>query len=201
MLVNILEKFGIFIFILSLVTSSQLVWANKYNYNDIELRITMGFVVSILLFSVLMRIFSARKINTDKISFALAFYIFGIYLNSIQELAILTLLVVIIYYSRNPSSNSWYGAFWGYNSYKVKFDIGQRKLRIVNNVKKDLNIFNFKYLFTELINCILYCKENSISNLIIDSSESEKLDGMIYTMFSNYDIEVTITKPPNVSDV
>jgi len=71
----------------------------------------------------------------------------------------------------------------------------------VNNVKKDLNIFNFKYLFTELINCILYCKENSISNLIIDSSESEKLDGMIYTMFSNYDIEVTITKPPNVSDV
>ena len=145
MLVNILEKFGIFLFIISLTISSQLVWANKYNYNDIELRLTICFIVSVLIFSAVMRIFATKNINTDKISFALAFYIFGIYLNSIHELAILTLLVVIIYFSRKPFSNSCYEAFWGYNAYKVKFDARQRKLQIVNNVKKELNIFNFKY--------------------------------------------------------
>ena len=194
MFVKFLEKFGIFLFIISLLINSQLRWAQKFNYNDIDLRITMCFALSIIVYLVIMKMLVSKQINTDNISFALSFSVIAIYLNSNQEIIILLVIVLIIYFIKKYNSNSLFEEFWGHTDYKFKFDSGQSNVQIINNSKKKINIFKFKYLITELINCIIYCKGNKMSNLIIESEETKKINDIIIKVFNNFDIEVDIVE-------
>ena len=192
MLVKFLEKFGIFFFIISILIISQLRWAQNFHFDDINLRVTFCFILSIFVFFGIMKILESKYINSDNVSFALSFSILGIYLNSNQGLLILLIIIVIIYYIKKSKSNSWFEEFWGNEDYKIKFDSGNGNARIVINSKNDLNIFRYKYLFKELINCIISCKENNITKIYLVSEETNKINHIISDLFDNFGIEADI---------
>ena len=80
MFIKFFEKFGIFFFIISILIISQLRWARMFHYDDIELRITMCFIFSIIIYLGINKIIIDKNINADNISFALSFSLVGIYL-------------------------------------------------------------------------------------------------------------------------
>ena len=192
MLVIYLEKFGIFLFVNSLLIVSQLRWAQKFDYDDIDLRITMSFILSIIIYYGIMKYLVSNHINSDNISFALSFSILGIYLNSNQEILILLVFIVIIYFVKKSNSNSFFKDFWGYEDYKVHFELDKSNLCITKNNKKEINIFKYKYLFTEIVKCIISCKENNITKIYLDSEESNKINNIINNIFEYFGIEASI---------
>lgn len=194
MLVKFLEQFGIFLFINSLLIVSQMRWAQKNNFNDIELRITMSFVLSIIVYYGIMKILVINKINSNNVSFALSFSILAIYLNSNQEIITLLIIIALIYLIKKYKYNSLFEYFWNHNDCKIVFNPDQGNVRIINNSKKDINIFIFKYFILELIKYIIYCKENKISKLIIESKEVNNINDLIKILFNNFNIEVEIVK-------
>ena len=82
MFVKFLENIGLYLFIVSLLIISQLRWAQKFDYDDISLRITMCLILSIVIYYGIMKVLVLKRINTDNVSFALSFSVLGIYLSS-----------------------------------------------------------------------------------------------------------------------
>ena len=101
MVVKFLENFGLYLFIVSLLIVSQLRWAEKFDYDDIDLRITICFIFSTIIYFGVMRILVAKRINSDNVSFALSFSILGIYSSSDIGLIITVAIVVIVYFIKN----------------------------------------------------------------------------------------------------
>ena len=162
MVVKFLENFRLYLFIVSLLIISQLRWAQKFDYDDIDMRITICFIFSIIIYFGVMRILVAKRINSDNVSFALSFSILGIYLSSYTGLIITLAIVVIVYFIKKSKSNSLFADFWVVSNYKIQLDSSMRKLKIINSNINDLNLFRYKYLFAELINCIITCNEKNI---------------------------------------
>ena len=192
MVVKFLENFGLYFFIVSLFIVSQLRWAEKFDYDDIDLRITICFILSIIIYYGVMRILVAKRINTDNVSFALSFSILGIHLNSVIGMIITVAIVVIVYFIKKSKSNSLFADFWGVNNYKIKFNSSMGKLQIINNNINDLNTFRYKYLFDELMNCIIACNEDNIKSIQIESGETTKVNKIINKIFENFGIETEI---------
>ena len=197
MFVKFLENIGLYLFIVSLLIISQLRWAQKFDYDDISLRITMCLILSIVIYYGIMKFLVLKRINTDNVSFALSFSVLGIYLSSEIGMVITLAIVVIVYFIKKSKSNSLFAEFWGENNYKIKFDSKLRKLKIINNNINDLNLFRFKYLFVELINCIIACNENNIKKIHIESEETNKINQIIKKIFDNFEIESEIV---NISE-
>ena len=192
MFVKFLENIGLYLFIVSLLIISQLRWAQKFDYDDISLRITMCLILSIVIYYGIMKFLVLKRINTDNVSFALSFSVLGIYLSSEIGMVITLAIVVIVYFIKKSKSNSLFAEFWGENNYKIKFDSKLRKLKIINNNINDLNLFRFKYLFVELINCISACNEDNINKIHIESEETNKINQIINKIFDNFGIESEI---------
>ena len=144
-----------------------------------------------------MKVLILKRINTANVSFALSFSVLGIYLSSEIGMAITLAIVVIVYFIKKSKSNSLFAEFWGENNYKIKFDSNLSKLEIINNNINDLNLFRFKYLFVELINCIIACNENNIKKIHIESGETNKINQIINKVFDNFEIESEIV---NISE-
>ena len=197
MFVKFLENIGLYLFIVSLLIISQLRWAQKFDYDDISLRITMCLILSIVIYYGIMKFLVLKRINTDNVSFALSFSVLGIYLSSEIGMVITLAIVVIVYFIKKSKSNSLFAEFWGENNYKIKFDSKLRKLKIINNNINDLNLFRFKYLFVELINCIIACNEKNIKKIHIESEETNKINQIIKKIFDNFEIESEIV---NISE-
>jgi len=200
MLVKLLEKYGIYLFIISLLIISQIRWAQEHNYNDFDIRITFCFVLSIIVYYGIMKTLVVKNINTDNISFALSFFILGITLNSNTEIIILTFAIVFIYYIKKYKANSIFENFWGYNEISVKFKKSEAKLTITNNSENEVNIFKFKYLFTELINCIIYCKDNKLTKLTLEGIETKKLNDIIIIIFNYFDISIEVMDDKKIAN-
>ena len=98
MFIKFLENIGLYLFILSLLIVSQLRWAQKFDYDDIDMRISICFIFSILIYIGVMRILVTKRINTANVSFALSFSILGIYLSSEIGMIITVAIVVIVYF-------------------------------------------------------------------------------------------------------
>ena len=192
MIIKFLEQFGLYFFINTLLIISQLRWAQTFNYNDIEIRITMCFILSIILYLCTMKILSVKNINAANISFALSFSIIGIYLNSNLEILILLVVIAIIYYIKRYNVNSVFEYFWEHQNYKINFNSKECNVKIINNDKNKLSIFKLKYLLSELFNCIIYCKGNKLSKLTIESEEIESMNSIITNIFIYFNIEVEI---------
>ena len=189
MVVKFLENFGLYFFIVSLLIVSQLRWAQKFDYDDIDMRITICFIFSIIIYFGVMRILVAKRINSDNVSFALSFSILGIYLSSDIGVIITVAIVVIVYFIKKSRNNSLFADFWGVNNYKIKFYSSESKLQIINNNINDLNLFKYKYLFAEIINCIIACNKYNIKNIQIESEETYNINQIITKVFDNFEIE------------
>ena len=113
MIVKFLENFGLYLFIVSLLIVSQLRWAQKFDYDDIDLRITICFILSIIIYYGVMKVLVLKRINTHNASFALSFSVIGIYLRSDMGMLITLAIVVIVYFLKKSKSNSLFVDFWG----------------------------------------------------------------------------------------
>ena len=189
MVVKFLENFGLYLFIVSLLIISQLRWEQKFDYDDIDIRITICFILSIVIYYGVMRILVAKRINTNNVSFALSFSILGIYLSSEIGMIITVAIVVIVYFIKKSKNNSLFVDFWGVNNYKIKFNSSEGKLQIINNNINDLNLFKYKYLFAELINCVIACNRDNIKKVYIESEETKSINQIINKVFDNFKIE------------
>ena len=167
MLIKFLENIGLYLFIVSLLIVSQLRWAQKFDYDDIDLRLTMCFILSIIIYYGVMKFLVFKRINSDNVSFALSFSVVGIYLSTDIGVIITLGIVVIVYFIKKSKSNSLFTDLWGESNYKIKFDMKFSKLKIVNNNINEFNLFKFKYLLAELINCIRACNEVNINGIIL----------------------------------
>jgi len=192
MFIKFLENIGLYLFIVSLLIVSQLRWAQKFDYDDIDLRITICIILSIIVYCGVMKVLVLKRINTDNVSFALSFSVLGIYLSSDIGMLITLSIVVIVYFIKKSKSNSLFADFWGENNYKIKFDSNLSKLKIFNNNINDLNTFRYKYLFGELMNCIIACNEDNIKSIQIESEETNKVNQIINKIFENFGIESRI---------
>jgi len=196
MIVKLLENFGLYLFIVSLLIVSQLRWAQKFDYGDIDLRITICFIFSIIIYYAVMKVLVQKRINTDNVSFALSFSILGIYLSSDIGMIITLAIIVIVYFiKKSKNTTSLFADFWGVSNYKIKFDSKLSKLKIINNNindLNDLNIYRYKYLFAELMGCIIACNEDNIKKIQIESGETNKIDKIINKIFDNFGIEAEI---------
>ena len=197
MFIKFLENIGLYLFILSLLIVSQLRWAQKFDYDDIDLRITICLIFSLIIYCGVMKVLVLKQINTDNVSFALSFSVLGIYLSSDLGMLITLAIVVIVYFIKKTKSNSLFADIWGENNYKIKFDSNLSKLKIINNNINDLNTFRYKYLFGELMNCIIACNKDNIKNIQIESDETNKVNKIINKIFENFGIESEIV---NVSE-
>ena len=121
MVVKFLENFGLYLFIVSLLIISQLRWAQKFDYDDIDMRITICFIFSIIIFYAVMKVLVLKQVNSNNVSFALSFSILGIYSSSDIGLIITVAIVVIVYFIKKSRNNSLFEDFWGVNNYKIKF--------------------------------------------------------------------------------
>jgi hypothetical protein len=144
-----------------------------------------------------MRLLVSKRINTDNVSFALSFSVLGIYLSSYIGMIITLAIVVVVYFIKKSKNNSLFADFWGIDNYKIQFDSGISKLKIINNNINDLNLFRYKYLFVELINCIIACNEKNIKKIHIESEETNKINQIIKKIFDNFEIESEIV---NISE-
>ena len=192
MFIKFLENIGLYLFIVSFLIVSQLRWAQKFDYDDIDLRITICIILSIIVYCGVMKVLVLKRINTDNVSFALSFSVLGIYLSSDIGMLITLSIVVIVYFIKKSKSNSLFADFWGENNYKIKFDSNLSKLKIINNNINDLNTFRYKYLFGELMNCIIACNEDNIKSIQIESEETNKVNQIINKIFENFGIESRI---------
>ena len=192
MFIKFLENIGLYLFIVSFLIVSQLRWAQKFDYDDIDLRITICIILSIIVYCGVMKVLVLKRINTDNVSFALSFSVLGIYLSSDIGMLITLSIVVIVYFIKKSKSNSLFADFWGENNYKIKFDSNLSKLKIINNNINDLNTFRYKYLFGELMNCIIACNEDNIKSVQIESEETNKVNQIINKIFENFGIESRI---------
>jgi len=192
MFIKFFEKFGIFFFIISILIISQHRWARMFHYDDIELRITMCFVFSIIIFLGINKIILENNINADNISFALSFSFLGIYLNEKQELTILLILISIIYFIKKYRSKSIFENFWGHEGYKTKLYLDRGVIKITNDSVNDLNIHSVKYLFSELINCIITCKKKNITKILIEINEANIFNELIINLFNSFNIHANI---------
>ena len=75
---------------------------------------------------------------------------------------------------------------------KVNFELGKSNLCIIKNNKKEINLYKYKYLFTEIIKCIISCKENNITKIYVDSEESNNITHLINNIFDNFGIEASL---------
>ena len=189
MFIKFFEKFGIFFFIISILIISQLRWARMFHYDDIELRITMCFIFSIIIYLGINKIIIDNNINADNISFALSFSLVGIYLKENTYFIILLIVISIIYLIKKYRSKSIFESFWGHEGYKTKLHLDQGIIKVTNNSNKDLNIHSTKYLFSDLINCIITCKNNNMTKIFIDINESKIMNDLIINLFSYFGIQ------------
>ena len=140
-----------------------------------------------------MKFLALRRINSDNVSFALSFSILGIYLSSDIGMIFTLAIIVIVYFIKKSKSNtSLFADFWGVSNYKIIFDSKLSKLKIINNNindLNDLNVFRYKYLFAELMNCIIACNEDNIKKIYIESVETNKINKIINKIFDNFGIE------------
>ena len=163
-----------------------------FHYDDIELRISMCFIFSIIIYLGINKIIIENNINADNISFALSFSIIGIYLNENDEFIILLIVISIIYFIKRYRNKSIFESFWGHEGYKTKLYLDQEVIKVINNSNKDLNIYSTKYLFSDLINCIITCKNNNITKIFIDINEPKIMNDLIINLFNYFGIQANI---------
>ena len=193
MIVKFLENFGLYLFIVSLLIISQLQWAQKFDYDDIDMRITICFIFSIIIFYAVMKVLVLKQVNSNNVSFALSFSILGIYLSSDIGMIITLAIIIIVYFiKKSKNTTSLFADFWGVSNYKIKFDSKLSKLKIINNNINNSNIFQYKYLFAELINCIIACNGDKIKKIHIESDETNKMNQIINKVLDYCGIESEI---------
>ena len=206
---EILERHGLLIFLISILMVTQLRWAERMDYNDINQRLSAAILVGILLNWGLEKWLATltEKQNPEKLirkikdlSFTLSFSFLWVGFHMDSQLGGgIVLLFIIYFFKSNDKARTWLSRFLNSKNFEVELDETQELPTVKIKGKHDPdNLIAFQYLCVDVSEIFFEMKEKKIKTVQLDlqisNSYNEKMLPLIKAIADSHAIELNPTK-------
>ena len=176
---EILERHGLLIFLISILMVTQLRWAERMDYNDINQRLSAAILVGILLNWGLEKWLATltEKLNPEKLirkikdlSFTLSFSFLWVGFHMDGQLGGgIVLLFIIYFFKSNDKARTWLTRFLNSKNFEVELDETQEPPTVKIKGKHDPdNLIAFQYLCVDVSEIFFEMKDNKSKEVQLD---------------------------------
>ena len=176
---EILERHGLFIFLISILMVTQLRWAERMDYNDISQRLSAAILVGILLNWGLEKWLATltEKQNPEKLirkikdlSFTLSFSFLWVGFHMDGQLGGgIVLLFIIYFFKSNDKASTWLSRFLNSKNFEVELDETQELPTVKIKGKHDPdNLIAFQYLCVDISEIFFEMKDKKMKEVQLD---------------------------------
>ena len=204
---EILERHGLLIFLISILMVTQLRWAERMDYNDINQRLSAAILVGILLNWGLEKWLATltekqnpekliRKIKDLSFTLSFSFLFVGFHMDG-QLGGGIVLLFIIYFFKSNDKASTWLSRFLNSKNFEVELDKTKEHPMVLIKGKHDPdNLVAFQYLCVDLSEIFFDMKDKKNKevqlNLQVDNTTNEQLLPLIKAIADSHGIELNI---------
>ena len=206
---EILERHGLLIFLISILMVTQLRWAERMDYNDINQRLSAAILVGILLNWGLEKWLATltekqnsenliRKIKDLSFTLSFSFLLVGFHMDG-QLGGGIVLLFIIYFFKSNDKASTWLSRFLNSKNFEVELDETQELPTIKIKGKHDPdNLIAFQNLCVDISEIFFEMKDKKIKtaqlDLEISNTSNEKMLPLIMAIADSHAIELNSPK-------
>ena len=206
---EILERHGLLIFLISILMVTQLRWAERMDYNDINQRLSAAILVGILLNWGLDKWLATltekqnpekliRKIKDLSFTLSFSFLLVGFHMDG-QLGGGIVLLFIIYFFKSNDKAQTWLTRFLNSKNFEVELDETQELPTVKIKGKHDPdNLIAFQYLCVDVSEIFFEMKEKKIKTVQLDlqisNASNEKMLPLIMAIADSHAIELNPPK-------
>ena len=202
---EILDRHGLLIFLISILMVTQLRWAERMDYNDINQRLSAAILVGILLNWGLEKWLAklTEKQNPEKLirkikdlSFTLSFSFLLVGFHTDGQLGGgIVLLFIIYFFKSNDKASTWLSRFLNSKNFEVELDETQELPTIKLKGKHDPdNLIAFQYLCVDISEIFFEMKDKKMKEVQLDlqdtNTTNEQLLPLIKAIADSHGIEL-----------
>ena len=203
---EILERHGLLIFLISILMVTQLRWAERMDYNDINQRLSAAILVGILLNWGLEKWLATltEKLNPEKLirkikdlSFTLSFSFLWVGFHMDGQLGGgIVLLFIIYFFKSNDKARTWLSRFLNSKNFEVELDETQEVPTVKIKGKHDPdNLVAFQNLCVDLSEIFFEMKKKKMNEVQLDlqvtNTTNEQLLPLIRAIADSHGIELS----------
>ena len=200
-----LERHGFLIFFSSLLITTQLRWAEIFNYSDIGLRISGALLLAAVLNCSLLIIFKKLLIKKNKekwnnqikyISFSLSFSFLWPAFHNDSEYVVIALILFIIYFIKsNEKARAWLGRIMNTKTYEVELkEKGTGHMLIILGKHDPDNLLAFQHLCVDLAEVFFQLKKQNVTEVglevNVDKQGIKEIFPIINVLGKSQDIKI-----------
>ena len=202
---EILERHGLLIFLISILMITQLRWAERVDYNDINQRLSAAILVGILLNWGLEKWLATltekqnpekliRKIKDLSFTLSFSFLLVGFHMDG-QLGGGIVLLFIIYFFKSNDKASTWLSRFLNSKNFEVELDETQKLPTIKIKGKHDPdNLIAFQYLCVDISEIFFEMKDKKTKEVQLDlqasNTTNEQLLPLIRAIADSHGIEL-----------
>ena len=202
---EILERHGLLIFLISILMITQLRWAERVDYNDINQRLSAAILVGILLNWGLEKWLATltekqnpekliRKIKDISFTLSFSFLLVGFHMDG-QLGGGIVLLFIIYFFKSNDKASTWLSRFLNSKNFEVELDETQKLPTIKIKGKHDPdNLIAFQYLCVDISEIFFEMKDKKTKEVQLDlqasNTTNEQLLPLIRAIADSHGIEL-----------
>ena len=206
---EILERHGLLIFLISILMVTQLRWAERMDYNDINQRLSAAILVGILLNWGLEKWLATltekqnpekliRKIKDLSFTLSFSFLLVGFHMDG-QLGGGIVLLVIIYFFKSNDKSRTWLTRFLNSKNFEVELEETKEHTMVLIKGKHDPdNLVAFQYLCVDLSEIFFEMKDKKNKEVQLDlqvtNTTNEQLLPLIRSIADSHGIELNPPK-------
>jgi len=176
---EILERHGLLIFLISILMVTQLRWAERMDYNDINQRLSAAILVGILLNWGLEKWLATltekqnpekliRKIKDLSFTLSFSFLLVGFHMDG-QLGGGIVLLFIIYFFKSNDKASTWLSRFLNSKNFEIELDETQDLPTIKIKGKHDPdNLIAFQYLCVDISEIFFEMKDKKMKEVQLD---------------------------------
>ena len=202
---EILERHGLLIFLISILMVTQLRWAERMDYNDINQRLSAAILVGILLNWGLEKWLATltekqnpekliRKIKDLSFTLSFSFLLVGFHMDG-QLGGGIVLLFIIYFFKSNDKASTWLSRFLNSKNFEIELDETQELPTIKIKGKHDPdNLIAFQYLCVDISEIFFEMKDKKMKEVQLDlqatNPTNEQLLPLIRAIADSHGIEL-----------
>ena len=203
---EILERHGLLIFLISILMVTQLRWAERMDYNDINQRLSAAILVGILLNWGLGKWLTSFEGQTENekwqrrikdISFTLSFSFLWVAFHQDGQLGGGIVFLFLIYLVKsNDKAITWLTRFLNSKNFEVELDETKEHPMVLIKGKHDPdNLVAFQYLCVDLSEIFFEMKKKKMNEVQLDlqvtNTTNEQLLPLIRAIADSHGIELS----------
>ena len=201
---EILERHGLLIFLISILMVTQLRWAERMDYNDINQRLSAAILVGILLNWGLEKWLATltekqnpekliRKIKDLSFTLSFSFLLVGFHMDG-QLGGGIVLLFIIYFFKSNDKARNWLTRFLNSKNFEVELDETKEHPMVLIKGKHDPdNLVAFQYLCVDLSEIFFEMKKKNMNEVQLDlqitNVSNEEMLPLIRAIADSYGVE------------